>query len=165
MTVKSYAMTHTWRPSTSPCPVTTPSAGALSEPSRSFASKPSSTNVPGSNSRSMRSRTVSLPRWCCFSIFSAPPMAGFFLRLAWRSPTFDAYSSPIARILLADQEVFPVPPSIEEAVHVAFREPFAFVRLGRLPQPVLVLFDGQAGQGDGATAAIAQPEAELDVGH
>src|SRR5256885_2465995 len=68
-------------------------------------------------------------------------------------------------MLWADQEVFPIAPAIEEAVHVAFREPLAFTRLRRLPQPVLVLDEGQTGQGDGPTAARAQPEAEFDVGH
>src|SRR5207249_1644439 len=70
-----------------------------------------------------------------------------------------------ARILLADQKVFPIAPAIEEAIHVAFREPLAFTGLRRLPQPVLVLDEGQTGEGDGPTAARAQPEAEFDVGH
>src|SRR2546430_13763503 len=68
-------------------------------------------------------------------------------------------------MLLAGKEVFPTPPTVEEAIHVAFRKPLAFTWLRRLPQPVLVLDEGQTGQGDGPTAARAQPEAEFDVGH
>ena len=57
------------RPSTSPQPVITPSAGA-SLPSMFRCEKwgrpwiPISAKVPGSQSRSIRSRAVSLPRSC-----------------------------------------------------------------------------------------------------
>ena len=66
------------RPSTSPQPVMTPSAGA-STPSIARWAKcgrpwiPSSTKVPSSTRRSIRSRAVSLPRSCCLAIFSSPP--------------------------------------------------------------------------------------------
>src|SRR5215207_3509409 len=75
------------RPSTSPQPVTTPSAGA-STPSIARWAKcgrpwmPISTKVPSSTSRSIRSRAVSLPRSCCLAIFSSPPPS---LALARRS--------------------------------------------------------------------------------
>src|SRR5690606_6600173 len=69
LTVGSLAITHTGRPSTVPTPVTTPSARRSS--ATALARRPSSTNEPGSTSRSMRSRTKSLP---CFSSFS-PPVA------------------------------------------------------------------------------------------
>src|SRR5215207_9371224 len=64
------------RPSTSPHPVTTPSAGA-STPSIARWAKcgrpwmPISTKVPSSTRRSIRSRAVSLPRSCCSAIFAS----------------------------------------------------------------------------------------------
>ena len=73
------------RPSTSPQPVITPSAGA-STPSIARWAKcgrpwmPISTKVPSSTSRSMRSRAVSLPRSCCLAIFSSPPPSFAFSR-------------------------------------------------------------------------------------
>ena len=73
------------RPSTSPQPVTTPSAGA-SLPSIARWAKcgrpwiPISTKVPSSTSRSIRSRAVSLPRSCCLAIFSSPPPSLAFSR-------------------------------------------------------------------------------------
>ena len=73
------------RPSTSPQPVMTPSAGA-STPSIARWAKcgrpwmPSSTKVPSSTSRSIRSRAVSLPRSCCLAIFSSPPPSFAFSR-------------------------------------------------------------------------------------
>src|SRR2546430_14021398 len=45
--------------------------------------------------------------------------------------------------LLGDQQVFPVPPAVEEAVHVAFRQAVALGRGGRIPEAVLVLVDPQ----------------------
>ena len=57
LTLQSLATTRAARPSTSPWPVTTPSAGRL--PARTLASAPSSTNVPSSNNRAMRSRAPS----------------------------------------------------------------------------------------------------------
>src|SRR6476659_2628353 len=73
------------RPSTSPQPVITPSAGA-SLPSIERCEKwgppwmPISTKVPSSTSRSIRSRAVSLPRSCCLAIFSSPPPSFAFAR-------------------------------------------------------------------------------------
>src|SRR5262245_58051778 len=73
------------RPSTSPQPVITPSAGA-STPSIARWAKcgrpwmPISTKVPSSTSRSIRSRAVSLPRSCCLAIFSSPPPSFACLR-------------------------------------------------------------------------------------
>src|SRR5580692_3423434 len=77
-TVKSWAKTKSFRPSTVPCPVTTPSPRTFcsSMPNsvhRCVTKRPISTNEPGSRSRSMRSRAVSLPASCCFLTRSAPP--------------------------------------------------------------------------------------------
>ena len=55
LTVGSLATTSAGRPSTRPCPVTTPSAG--SPAASAFASWPSSTKVSASKSSAMRSRT------------------------------------------------------------------------------------------------------------
>ena len=71
LTVGSFATTSAARPFTSPRPVTTPSAGKV--PSCALASRPSSTNVPGSKSSSIRSRTYSLP-W--LTSFAAPDGVG-----------------------------------------------------------------------------------------
>src|SRR5207342_3006996 len=76
-TVGSLAMTQTGRPSISPRPVTTPSAGRSSAGASALASRPSSTNEPGSSSRSSRSRTNSLP---CRASLSA-----CLWRLPWRA--------------------------------------------------------------------------------
>ena len=54
-TVGSLATTRAGRPSTRPCPVTTPSAG--SPVPSAFASWPSSTKLPSSSSSAIRSRT------------------------------------------------------------------------------------------------------------
>ena len=59
LTLGSLATTSAGRPCTRPRPVTTPSAGRPS--ARALASWPSSVKVPGSKSRSTRSRTNSLP--------------------------------------------------------------------------------------------------------
>ena len=77
-TVKSWLKTNTLRPSTVPQPVTTPSvSGRLSSMpkpcARWRASMSSSTNEPGSSSRSMRSRAVSLPRSCWRSTAASLP--------------------------------------------------------------------------------------------
>ncbi len=77
-TVKSCANTKTGRPSTRPWPVTTPSPGMRfsSIPKsvlRWTTSASSSSNEPGSSSASIRSRAVSLPASCCFSMRSGPP--------------------------------------------------------------------------------------------
>src|SRR3954462_3579514 len=75
------------RPSMSPPPVTTPSAGA-STPSIARWAKcgrpwiPISTKVPASTRRSIRSRAVSLPRSCCLAIFASPPPSFAFSRRA-----------------------------------------------------------------------------------
>src|SRR6478672_5335777 len=80
------------RPSTSPQPVTTPSAGA-STPSIARWAKwgrpcsPISKKVPSSISRSRRSRAVSLPRSCCLAIFSSPPPSLARSRRSSRSST------------------------------------------------------------------------------
>src|SRR2546421_5060699 len=74
----------------SPTPVTTPSAARYLSPSPASiwsASIPSSTHVPGSRSRSSRSRTVSLLSECWRSTRSCPPMATARSRRALRSPT------------------------------------------------------------------------------
>ena len=55
LTVGSLAMTTAGRPSTIPRPVTTPSAG--SPVAMALANRPSSTKLPSSKSRAMRSRT------------------------------------------------------------------------------------------------------------
>src|SRR5436853_1176677 len=76
------------RPSTSPQPVTTPSAGA-STPSIARWAKcgrpwiPISTKVPSSTRRSIRSRAVSLPRSCCLAIFFSPPPSFALARRSW----------------------------------------------------------------------------------
>src|SRR5471032_681943 len=77
-TVKSCAKANTGRPSTKPCPATTPSPGTiwLSMPKsrhRWVTSLSTSSKVPGSNSRSIRSRAVSLPAACWRSSRSSPP--------------------------------------------------------------------------------------------
>ena len=81
-TVKSWLKTKTLRPSISPWPVTTPSPqGRLSSSPKPCArwrvNMSSSTNEPGSSSRSMRSRAVSLPRACWRSTAASVP--------AWRA--------------------------------------------------------------------------------
>src|SRR5579864_1691466 len=165
-------MTQTSLPSTWPWPVTTPSAGVPSgsdSPPRTgcwWARRPSSTNVPSSKSRSMRSRTVSLPRWCCLAIFSSPPMPRFLRRLPCSSATSSPYSSGIGGNVrvAADQEVLAPAPAVEEPVEVAFRQPLALLRLGPLPLAVLVLDDRQVSDHQRPASAVAQAKAELDVG-
>src|SRR5260370_2287670 len=93
-------MTQTWRPSTLPWRVITPSAGvpsASNSPPRTgwwCASSPSSTKLSLSNRRPRRSRPVSLPRYFCLAIFSGPPIPRFFLRRALSSATSAENSSP-----------------------------------------------------------------------
>src|SRR5205814_9715080 len=65
---------------------------------------------------------------------------------------------------LAGPKALPIPPPVEAAVRIAFRQPIPLPRLGGLPQSVLMLLEGQPGQRDGPAAAVAQSEAELDVG-
>src|SRR6266849_897579 len=48
---------------------------------------PSSTNVPSSISRSIRSRAVSLPASCCLAVFSSPPPSLMAARRSARSST------------------------------------------------------------------------------
>jgi hypothetical protein len=59
LTVESFAITQTWRPSIRAIPVITPSAGRFS--ARLFAYSPSSTNEPSSTNSAIRSRANSLP--------------------------------------------------------------------------------------------------------
>ena len=86
-TVKSWEATKTFRPSTVPYPVTTPSPGGRlrSIPkscARCTAKGSVSTKEPRSISNSTRSRAVSLPRSCCFFAASLPPgVRAAFLRL------------------------------------------------------------------------------------
>ena len=61
-----------------PSPVTTPSPRILflsmsKSVQRCVTKRSSSTNDPGSSSRSTRSRAVSLPASCCFAMRAAPP--------------------------------------------------------------------------------------------
>src|SRR5216683_611180 len=167
-------MTHTWRPSISPWPVSTPSPG---EPSGDgsmprigccSASRPNSMNVPLSKSRSMRSRTVSLPFSCCLAIRWAPPMPRFFFLRACRSETRLLYSSAtdgnsIEASRAPDHQVGPIPPSIQEPVQVSARQTVALGRLGRLPQAVLMLHHRQVRYDYGAAPVVAKAEAEVDV--
>src|SRR3954469_2584731 len=67
LTVGSFAITHTGRPSTRPTPVTTPSAGRSPVAAIALASSASSTNEPSSSSNASRSRTNSLPWAASFS--------------------------------------------------------------------------------------------------
>src|SRR5215471_14757837 len=78
------------RPSILPKPVITPSAGVslpfmADEMLAWVARRPISWKLPGSKSRSTRSRTVSLPSACCLAMASAPPMASARRRRASRS--------------------------------------------------------------------------------
>src|SRR5579859_6153350 len=171
-------MTHTCRPSTRPCPVTTPSAGVPSGDGSAprtgccSASRPSSTNVSLSNSRSIRSRTVSLPRSCCLAIRCSPPMARFFFlrprSSATRSPKSSLIATPL-RILwsasvAAGQQVGSLPPAVEKTVEIALRQPVPLRGRRPLPQPVFVAGDGKIREGQRPAASIAQPKAEVDVG-
>ena len=79
-TVKSCAKTYTRRPSMRPKPVTKPSpAGRCDSMPKSMqwwrTNLSSSSNVPSSRSRLMRSRAVSLPALCSRSRRSGPPPA------------------------------------------------------------------------------------------
>src|SRR3954468_17186425 len=73
-TVASFATTTTWRPATTPIPVTIPALGAspsyTSHAARAFSSRKA---VSGSTSRSIRSRAVSLPRARWRSTARSPP--------------------------------------------------------------------------------------------
>ena len=98
-TVKSWLKTKTRRPSMVPWPVTTPSPqGRLSSSPKPWArwrvNMSSSVKVPGSSSRSMRSRAVSLPRACWRSTAASVP--------AWRASSRSArrrsrFSSALTR--------------------------------------------------------------------
>src|SRR5215217_277293 len=73
-TVASFATTTTGRPCTMPIPVTTPAPGACPSYWSYATRRPSSRKrSPESQRRVTRSRAVSFPCECCFSIFSAPP--------------------------------------------------------------------------------------------
>src|SRR5215471_9811627 len=77
------------RPAVLPKPVITPSAG-VSLPFMAgamlawLARSPISWKLPGSKSRSTRSRTVSLPSACCLATASTPPIASARRRRASR---------------------------------------------------------------------------------
>ena len=77
-TVTSWLNTNTLRPSMVPQPVTTPSVkgrwwSSPNVPRRWRVSMSVSTNDPGSSRSSRRSRAVSLPRACCFSMAADRP--------------------------------------------------------------------------------------------
>src|SRR6185436_2681237 len=77
-TVKSCANTHTGRPSTVPCPVTTPSPRTFcscmpKSAQRWVTNLSSSTKLPSSSSAATRSRAVSFPASCCLAIRAWPP--------------------------------------------------------------------------------------------
>src|SRR6266852_7417149 len=96
-------------------------------------------------------------------------MPRFFFLRACRSDTRLLYSSAtdgnsIEASRVADHQVGPIPPSIQEPVQVSARQPVALGRLGRLPQAVPVLHHRQVRNDNGAAPAVAQAEAELDVG-
>src|SRR5262245_13864046 len=85
ISVEAEAMREAGGPPMRPKPVTTPSAGVslpfiAGETLAGVASSPISWKEPGSKSRSIRSRTVSLPSACCRAMASAPPIA----RARWR---------------------------------------------------------------------------------
>ena len=90
-TVKSSPPTTTRRPSMAPRPMT--KFAGRNEMSLPFfsstrpASDPSSRNEPGSSSRWMRSRTVSLPAAWCLATASSPPIWTASLRRCWTSST------------------------------------------------------------------------------
>src|SRR6266487_5638664 len=101
-------MTQTCLPSTRPCPVTTPSAGVFSGSTTWlprmgcwWASRPNSTNEPRSKSRSIRSRTVSLPRSCWRAIRSGPPIRRLAALRRRSSSTCATNSSVTRRIVWA----------------------------------------------------------------
>src|SRR3954469_6784006 len=82
LTVGSFAITQTGRPAIAAIPVTTPSAP---KPSFSqFASSASSANEPESTSRSILSRTGSLPCSADFSWWRSGPPARARSRASWR---------------------------------------------------------------------------------
>src|SRR4029077_9169265 len=86
LTVGSLAITATWRPSTVPRPVTTPSAGRSS--ASALANSPSSMSDPGSSSRASLSRAVSL---CCsrsLGRYRVPPLRALSRSSLERSVTF-----------------------------------------------------------------------------
>ncbi len=100
MTVKSYAIRHTRRPSMRPTPVMTPSAGVnfpciCGDCDWWCASNANSSNDPGSNSLSMRSRTVSFPSECWRATLSAPPIPRNFSLRCWRSSTASRSVGPV----------------------------------------------------------------------
>src|SRR3954470_3308615 len=83
LTVGSFAISATGRPSIVAIPVTTPSAPSPS--SSQFASRPSSENEPGSTRRSTRPRTGSLPCSAVFSWWRRGPPARAASRASWKS--------------------------------------------------------------------------------
>src|SRR5205807_1505281 len=98
LTVGSFAISATGRPSTAPRPVTTPSAP---KPSCSqLASSASSEKEPSSRRRATRSRTGSLPCWAAFSRWRSGPPARARSRAGWRS-LMGALEPRVLRRLLA----------------------------------------------------------------
>src|SRR3954468_17411531 len=88
-TVKSWANTQTWRPSTVPCPVTTPSPRIFcscmpKSAQRWVTNLSSSMKLPSSSSAAMRSRAVSLPASCCFTMRALPPASAALASISSR---------------------------------------------------------------------------------
>src|SRR6185436_9061738 len=88
-TVKSWANTQTWRPSTVPWPVTTPSPRTFCSSMPKSAQRwvtnlSSSTKLPSSSSAAMRSRAVSLPASCCLSMRALPPASAALASISSR---------------------------------------------------------------------------------
>src|SRR5215203_1397638 len=114
------------RPSTSPQPVTTPSAGA-STPSIARWAKwgrpwmPISTKVPSSTRRSIRSRAVSLPRSCCLAIFCSPPPSFALARRSWSCAVRSA-SGAVPGSRLGDFSSVAISVSASFPLRVAFLE-------------------------------------------
>src|SRR6266850_415988 len=102
-------MTEAIRPSILPKPVMTPSAG-VSRPARSgaipawVACTPISVKVSLSNSRSMRSRAVSLPAACCRATASSPPICRAFARRRARSSAWSFIPMRSARLAGAQED-------------------------------------------------------------
>src|SRR5688572_20615288 len=108
-TVKSWANTQTGRPSTVPCPVTTPSPRIFcscipKSAQRCVTNLSSSTKLPGSRSASIRSRAVSLPASCCLAMRALPPASCAFASICSRRAmgsdllTGAAYSRGVANV-------------------------------------------------------------------
>src|SRR5688500_4215526 len=112
LTVKSYEAAQTIRPSTLPNAQTTASAGARSLPFGPAARPiwvpcmPTSKKTPSSKNELRRSRAVSLPRSCCFLIFSSPPIRRTSARRASRSFTSSRISMTVTLSTFPDRLAF-----------------------------------------------------------